>query len=128
MREPRQTSGNIRREHKIYLNDVELTEVQKAAHEMGMCVSQYVRHRFNAAIEIAILIPFALDVRALIGARDSRAISLSAQWQYGVYCAWWGIYFGALGQMFSMSAALFWVVAYAIKITLVVRYRSGRAA
>lgn len=79
--------------------------------------------RFNALIELAILIPFAFDVRALVRARDSRAISLSAQWQYGAYCAWWAVYFGTLEQWWSLSAAALWVAAYAIKITLVMHFR-----
>lgn len=77
----------------------------------------------NAVIEFAILMPFALDVRALYRARDSRAISLAAQWQYGAYCTYGALFFGALGQWWSCLSSVVWIVAYAVKISLVVRYR-----
>lgn len=77
----------------------------------------------NAVVEFTILMPFALDVRALYRARDSRAISLAAQWQYGAYCTYGAMFFGALEQWLSCFSSVVWIAAYAVKISLVVRYR-----
>lgn len=77
----------------------------------------------NALIELAILMPFALDCWALHRARDSRAISLAAPWQYGAYCTYGALFFGALEQWLSCCSSIIWIAAYALKITLVVRYR-----
>lgn len=78
----------------------------------------------NAAIELAILMPFALDCWALHSARDSRAISLFAQWQYGAYCTYGAVFFGALEQWLSCVSSMVWIAAYVVKITLVIRYRT----
>lgn len=83
--------------------------------------------RVTSALEMAVMIPFVLDLRALCHARDSRPLSLRAQYLYATYCALVAINFALLGQYWTAAADSAWLPAYALKICLIYRYRRGGA-
>ena len=88
-----------------------------------MTIDPHWLDRVNAAAEFAVLLPFCIDLRALMRARDTRAVTLQAQLQYLACCLWGTFYFWQLQQLLTFGSCCLWVLAYTAKIAVLLRAR-----
>lgn len=79
--------------------------------------------KISGTIELALFMPFVMDMRHIVRVRTSISINVRSQWAYFAYCAWGGVYFAALEQWFAAASAVVWCAGYVVKLIIVFRFR-----
>lgn len=79
--------------------------------------------KINAVVELAILIPFAIDCIHIVRVKTSISVNFKNTFVWMTYCMWCATYYGLIDQYWSSFISGLWVASYIGKIYIVHKYK-----